>query len=173
VPDIDIVDSTWICARPAAVAAVVAEPSNWRRWWPDLELAVDEWRGEKGVRWTVRRSGARANGTMEIWLEQAFDGVVAHYFLRLDGIDGRAMRPRRAARECDRYRRRMKRLFWALGDTLDPDRIARIGRIEGSSRPAPAVAPPSTPTAVQPAPALIGHSAPVSEAVAPTAASLG
>jgi hypothetical protein len=131
VPDIDIVDSTWICARPAVVAALIAEPSNWRRWWPDLDLAVDEWRGDKGVRWTVRHARRGAVGSMEIWLEPAHDGVVAHYFLRLDAANGRPMRPGRIRRESDRQRRRMKTVFWALGDRLDPGRVSRISTPPG------------------------------------------
>jgi hypothetical protein len=126
-PDVDIVDSTWICARPASVAAVVAEPANWRRWWPDLDLAVDEWRGEKGVRWTVRSSRCGGTGSMEVWLEQSFDGVVAHYFLRLDAADGPPMKPRRARHVADTYRKRMKVVLWDLADSLDPGRISRIG----------------------------------------------
>ena len=124
-PDVDVVDSTWIGARPATVAAVVAEPSNWRRWWPDLLLEVDEWRGDKGVRWTVRAPKHGAAGTMEVWLEPAADGVVAHYFLRLDGAGGPLSR-RRRERCADRHRRRVKQVFWALGDRLDPGRLARV-----------------------------------------------
>jgi len=131
-PAVDIVDSTWICARPSTVAAVVAEPANWRRWWPDLELTLDEWRGDKGVRWTVRRSAAGDVGSMEVWLEQAFDGVAAHYFLRLDAGDGRPMTQRRSARTAHRHRRRMKQVFWALADDLDPGRIARIASPHGA-----------------------------------------
>lgn len=130
-PAIDVVDSTWICARPATVAAVVAQPSNWRHWWPDLQLDVDEWRGEKGVRWTVRAPTDRAAGTMEIWLEPAFDGVVVHYFLRMDPVRGRFGTRRRAA-IVDARRRRVKQVFWALGDQLDPGRMARVA---GSERP--------------------------------------
>jgi hypothetical protein len=130
-PDIDIVDSTWICARPSVVAAVVAEPSNWRRWWPDLDLTLDEWRGEKGVRWTVRRSAAGDVGSMEVWLEAAHDGVVAHYVLRLDGPASRRRSRRRAMQAVDTYRRHMKQVFWALADELDPGRIARISPPEG------------------------------------------
>jgi hypothetical protein len=125
-PDIDIVDSTWICARPAVVAAVVADPANWRRWWPGLELVLDEWRGDKGVRWTVRRSAVGDTGSMEVWLEPAHDGVVAHYFLRLDAPGPGGMPRRRARRTEDVSRRRMKQVFWALADELDPGRIARI-----------------------------------------------
>lgn len=128
-PDIDVLDSTWICARPAEVATIVAEPSNWRRWWPRLDLAVDEWRGDKGVRWLVRPSerGTLA-GSMEVWLEQAFDGVVVHFFLRLDATGGRPVRRRRARRIEDRYRTEVKALFWSIGDQLDPGRLARVSR---------------------------------------------
>jgi len=126
VPAVDVVDSTWICARPAAVAAVVAEPSNWRRWWPDLVVEVDEWRGNKGVRWTVKAPRAKASGTMEVWLEPAFDGVVAHYFLRLDPDPGTRMSLRRGQRWANAHRRRIKQVFWSLGDRLDPSRLARV-----------------------------------------------
>jgi hypothetical protein len=126
VPAVDVVDSTWICARPAAVAAVVAEPANWRRWWPDLVVEVDEWRGNKGVRWSVRAPRSRASGTMEVWLEPAFDGVVAHYFLRLDPDPGTQLSPRRRARCADLHRKRVKRVLWALSDQLDPSRLSRV-----------------------------------------------
>jgi hypothetical protein len=126
VPAIDIVDSTWIGARPSVVAAVVAEPSNWRRWWPDLDLTLDEWRADKGLRWVVRRSAAGDVGSMEIWLEAAHDGVVAHYFLRLDSAGPRRMSRRNVIRAVDIYRRHMKQVLWGLADELDPGRIARI-----------------------------------------------
>ncbi|MDP9116204.1 MAG: polyketide cyclase / dehydrase and lipid transport [Actinomycetota bacterium] len=124
-PAIDIVDSTWICARPAVVAAVVAEPANWRRWWPDLELTVDEWRGDRGVRWTVPRSADGLRGSMEVWLEQALDGVVLHYFLRLDPPDGARLSRAGAVRRATMHRRRIKRIFWSLSDELDPGRLQR------------------------------------------------
>jgi len=123
---IDVVDSTWICARPAVVAAIVAEPANWRRWWPELELVADELRGDKGVRWTVRPTSSGESGSMEVWLEPAFDGVVLHYLLRLDAAGGRRMGRGRQARLTHFHRRRAKRSFWALGDQLDPGRTARI-----------------------------------------------
>ena len=128
-PDIDVLDSTWIGVRPAEVAAVVAEPANWRRWWPRLDVAVDEWRGDKGVRWQVGPSeGGTVHGSMEVWLEPAFDGVVVHYFLRLDGTDGRPVPRRRSRRLEHRYRTGAKVLFWAIGDQLDPGRLARVSR---------------------------------------------
>jgi hypothetical protein len=129
VPGIDVVDSTWFAARPSTVAALVAEPANWRRWWPGLELAVDEWRKEKGVRWFVRSvagvRGPKLSGTAEVWLESMFDGVVAHLFLRLDVPAGQQL-SRRVARRVERdYRLRTKRAFWALADQLDPGRLTR------------------------------------------------
>jgi hypothetical protein len=129
VPTIDVVDSTWFAARPTAVAAIVAEPANWRRWWPSLELAVDEWRGAKGVRWFVRSATGRAaglTGTAEVWLEAANDGVVAHLFLRLDRADGAPLGRRRAERIAREFRAGTKQHFWALADQLDPGRLARL-----------------------------------------------
>ena len=67
VPQIDLVDSTWIGAPAIDVAAVIADARNWPRWWPGLELEAAEIRGAKGVRWTVRSAERRRmTGTMEI-----------------------------------------------------------------------------------------------------------
>jgi hypothetical protein len=129
VPGIDVVDSTWFAARPTAVAAIVAEPANWRRWWPSLDLAVSERRGVRGVRWVVRSGtgpAAGLTGTAEVWLEPAGDGVVAHFFLRLDRADGAPLRRRRADRIAREFRADTKRHFWALADQLDPGRLGRL-----------------------------------------------
>jgi hypothetical protein len=75
---IQVADETFVCADPVDVGTAVADPASWRRWWPDLRLSVVEDRGPAGQRWTV--SGA-LTGTMEIWLEPSFDGVILHYFL--------------------------------------------------------------------------------------------
>lgn len=125
-PQIDVVDSTWIDVSPAVVAVAVAEPANWRHWWPDLVLTVDEARGVKGMRWLVRsgRGGAVA-GSMEVWLQAMYDGTVAHFLLRLDGTR-RRLRPREGDRMGRDYRVRTKRAFWALADGLDPGRLGRV-----------------------------------------------
>jgi hypothetical protein len=110
------------------VATLVADPGNWRRWWPELALEVDEWRGEKGIRWlvpAVAGAGAGLTGTAEIWLEPMFEGVVAHFFLRLDPPAGRALTDRRRDRITSGCRGRTKQSFWALADQLDPGRAAR------------------------------------------------
>jgi hypothetical protein len=128
-PAIDVVDSTWIAARPSTVAAVLAEPVNWRRWWPGLGLRVDELRGDKGVRWFVPSvradSGCGLAGTAEVWLESTCGGVVAHFFLRLEPAPGRSAPRRLAERVTDDYRMRTKQAFWALADQLDPGRMTR------------------------------------------------
>jgi hypothetical protein len=78
---IQVADETFVCADPVDVGKAVADPASWRRWWPDLRLSVVEDRGPSGQRWTV--SGA-LTGTMEIWLEPSFDGVILHYFLHAE-----------------------------------------------------------------------------------------
>ena len=95
-PDLDLVDETFLAVPPKVVAAVFADPDAWRRFWPDLVLDVYADRGDEGLRWTVR--GALV-GTMEIWLEPVLDGTVLHYFLRADPPPGADVRPGRLRRE--------------------------------------------------------------------------
>ncbi len=122
-----MVDSTWIGVRPAALAPIVADPSNWRSWWPDLQLRVDQLRGAKGVRWIVAAGrGGSVAGSMEIWLESVDDGTVAHFFLRLDGTP-HPLRQRDRVRLERTYRTAIKQVFWQLSDRLDPGRVARVG----------------------------------------------
>jgi hypothetical protein len=78
---IQIADETFVCAHPVDVGAAVANPANWRQWWPDLRLTVVEDRGPAGHRWTVAGS---LTGTMEVWLEPALDGVILHYFMHAE-----------------------------------------------------------------------------------------
>jgi hypothetical protein len=126
-PEVDVVDSTWIGVRPAVLAPIVADPSNWRLWWPDLQLTVDQLRGPKGVRWIVAAGrGDTVAGSMEIWLESVDDGTVAHFFLRLEGRP-QPLRQRARMRLERTYRTAMKQVFWQLSDRLDPGRVARVG----------------------------------------------
>lgn len=81
VNSIQIADQTFVAAAGARVAAVIADQSSWRRWWPDLRLQLVEDRADKGIRWAV--TGA-LTGTMEVWLEPSLDGVVLHYFLHAE-----------------------------------------------------------------------------------------
>jgi hypothetical protein len=118
-PQIDVADETWIAAPQRRVAARVADPECWHRWWPELTLTLDELRGPEGVRWFV--SGP-ATGSMEVWLEPDHDGVRVHYFLRLDTSNGRRLSPRRVQRVVLAHRRRAKRVFWALKDEFEVHR---------------------------------------------------
>ena len=124
--EVDVLDATWIGVPPTAIAALVADPANWQRWWPDLDLEAAELRGPKGVRWIVRSAlGGRAAGSMEVWLQEQDDGTVAHFFLRLDGTHRPLSQRERRVTEHD-FRVRIKRVMWALGDRLDPGRLARV-----------------------------------------------
>lgn len=119
-PQIDIADETWIDAGPERVAAIVADPANWHRWWPELDLVVDRMRGAQGIRWYVRASDhVPFRGSAEIWLEPARGGVVVHYFLRLDRVPAGRITVRMARRTALAHRRRVKRIFWALKDRLE------------------------------------------------------
>jgi hypothetical protein len=119
-------DSTWIGVAPSAIAPLIADASRWSQWWPDLELRASEYRGLKGVRWLVR-SAERGlfSGSMEIWLEPVAEGVVAHYFLRLDAT-AEAPSTRERERLVHHYRTQTKRAMWAVSDAVDPGRIARV-----------------------------------------------
>jgi len=133
-PHIHLIDETWIAASPAALAAVVAEPGNWVRWWPDLELTVSRDRGIKGIEWTARTvaRGSGLAGSVEIWLEPFAEGVILHHFLRLTVVSGRPLSRRRfAARQRD-YAWRAKRVFWPVKDELE-----RAGRAPDAGRSSP------------------------------------
>jgi hypothetical protein len=78
---IQVADQTFVAASPAQAGMAVADPSSWRRWWPDLWLKVVENRAEKGIRWVV---AGPLTGTMEIWLEPSLDGAMLHYFLHAE-----------------------------------------------------------------------------------------
>lgn len=136
-PRVDVLDSTWIHARAAVVGAALAEPASWRQWWPGLDLVADELRGPEGVRWTVRSvreaPEARLRGDAEIWLQPADDGVVVHFFLRVDPAPGCEISDREAAAVARSYRTHCKQAFWALADRLDPDRFTRHTSIAHAS----------------------------------------
>jgi hypothetical protein len=123
VPDLDLVDETFLTVSPKLVAAVFAEPAAWRRYWPDLALRVYADRGDKGLRWTV--DGALV-GTMEVWLEPVLDGTLLHFFLRADLPPGR--RPRTAR---DRSRELTRRQLAARAISLELKRELENGRRPG------------------------------------------
>ena len=124
-PQLDLVDETFVVAEPARVAALVRDPRRWADWWPDLRLGVFQDRGDAGVRWNVR--GA-LTGSMEVWLEPYGDGVIVHHYVRCDPPGG-PLPPAAAARQRRRRQRHAKRVFWALKDELER------GRRPGEPRP--------------------------------------
>lgn len=132
---LDLVDESFVRADPRLVAERVHDPMLLRRWFPDLQLAVFQDRGSDGVRWTV--TGALV-GTAELWLERCGEGVLVHYYLRVDptargsATRPRALSPRRASRVADRLRRqravRFKAAVWALKDELEAGRPVGLPR---------------------------------------------
>lgn len=123
-------DETFIAASPKRVARVVADQARWRDWFPDLSLAVFMDRGQAGIRWSVTGSFV---GSTEIWLEPFADGVILHYYLRVDPTSrGSRTQPdpypitpkgRRTADQARvRAAQRAKQLFWDLKDELEGGR---------------------------------------------------
>jgi len=129
-------DETFIVAAPATVARLVADSSRWPRWWPGLVLTVAEDRGPAGIRWQVGAGTTRGRstkkspltGTMEIWVEPHQDGVIAHYYLRVDPT-GRRMRRRARHKRA----RQAKHALWSLKDELERGRP--VGEPLRSPRP--------------------------------------
>ena len=127
---IDLVDETFIVASPAQVRGPIADPSRWRRWWPEQRLQIYLDRGEKGIRWSV---SGQVIGSSEIWLEPFRDGVIVHYYLRVDPADpsspGQVRKlpdSPRGRRAADRMRRRAalawKQAVWQLKWELEGER---------------------------------------------------
>jgi ribosome-associated toxin RatA of RatAB toxin-antitoxin module len=122
-PALDISCDDLVVADPAYVAQRLGADSLWREWWPDLTLTPSERRGLEGVRWAV--TGA-AIGTAEWWLEQVRDGVVVHWYLRVD--PRRPAGPRRLTRLRERYVAQYREHIWRLKDELEGGRAAGEGR---------------------------------------------
>jgi len=125
VPQIDLIEETYLAVTPARVAAAIREPAFTDALWPDVRLAVFMDRGDAGMRWTA--TGALV-GSCEIWLEPYGDGVMAHTYLRTDATapgsttEPAVLAPRVALRELRRRAQHAKRVWWALKDTLEAGR---------------------------------------------------
>lgn len=128
VHSVQVADETFIAADPARVGAAVADPANWRRWWPDLRLAVVEERGEKGIRWTVT---GPLTGTMEIWLEPSLDGVLLHYFLHAEpsGVSAWQLARMNLARMTHRRRVAGKKMAFEVKMTLERSRPVGVSPV--------------------------------------------
>lgn len=125
---IQIADETFVAADPADVGAAVADPANWRRWWPDLRLTVVEDRGAVGHRWTI--TGA-LTGTMEVWLEPSLDGVIVHYFLHAEPAGAAAWQLARMNLAKLTHRRRVagKEMAFELKRVLEAGRPVGVSRL--------------------------------------------
>ena len=123
----DLADDTFVVADPRRVADVVADPAQWARWWPELELTVFQDRGEKGIRWTT--TGALV-GSCEIWVEPWGDGAIVHYYLRADPTcRGSATRVRTLSHRqrivvTRRWAMRTRATMNCLKDVLEGGRLA-------------------------------------------------
>lgn len=122
-PSLDISCDDLVVADPAYVAERLGADTLWREWWPELTLTPSERRGLEGVRWAV--TGA-AIGTAEWWLEQVRDGVVVHWYLRVDPVGPAG--PRRLRKLRERYVARYRERLWRLKDELEGGRAAGVGR---------------------------------------------
>lgn len=108
-PLVDVVDETFVRARPEAVRAALDEPGLLDRLWPGLEREVLQDRGPKGVRW---RAGGEVRGRLEVWLEAAHGGTIVHHFVHGEQRGG----PRSWAKV---HRRRWKRGVHEIKDRLE------------------------------------------------------
>jgi hypothetical protein len=126
VPTVDLIDETYVVAAPEAVAAAIHDRARWAVWWPGLALTVFMDRGVAGIRWSV---AGPLVGSAELWLEPVGDGVVVHYYLRVDLA--------RPVRSPDRVRRRHA-LAWKqhanrLKDELEGGRPAGEPRVKNKA----------------------------------------
>jgi ribosome-associated toxin RatA of RatAB toxin-antitoxin module len=118
-PTLDISCDDMVVADPAYVAERLGSDTLWREWWPELTLTPSERRGAEGVRWAV--TGA-AIGTAEWWLERVRDGVVVHWYLRVD--PARPVRGRALTRLRERYVTQYRERLWAFKDEAETGRAA-------------------------------------------------
>jgi ribosome-associated toxin RatA of RatAB toxin-antitoxin module len=124
-PSLDISCDDLVVADPAYVAERLGADTLWREWWPELTLTPSERRGVEGVRWAV--TGA-AIGTAEWWLEQVRDGVVVHWYLRVEPVGSTSSRRLRKLQE--RYVARYRKQIWRFKDEVESGRAAGEGRTD-------------------------------------------
>jgi ribosome-associated toxin RatA of RatAB toxin-antitoxin module len=128
-PSLDISCDDLVVADPAYVAERLGADTLWREWWPELTLTPAERRGLEGVRWAV--TGA-AIGTAEWWLEPVRDGVVVHWYLRVDPVRHTSTRKLNALKE--QYVARYRNRIWRFKDEVESGRAA--GERRTGSEPA-------------------------------------
>ena len=129
-PQLDLLDDTWIAVAPGVAAAAVAQPVRWAGWWPDFALEVQQLRGVEGVRWRVRAAD-RGSGTMEVWLEPAYEGVVLHYFLHAEptGVAAWQLAKLNLAKITHRRRVAGKKMAFEVKTTLERSRPVGVSPV--------------------------------------------
>jgi hypothetical protein len=139
VPNVDLMDETFVVASRRAVSDALHDAKLWRDWWPDLDLVVENDRGLNGLQFSV--TGGLV-GSGELWLEAWGDGVIVHVFLRADPTrPGSATEPatlklRQIWREARKRAWQTKRGMGRLKDDLEAGRAAGEPGVE----PEPAAA---------------------------------
>jgi hypothetical protein len=128
VHSVQIADETYVAADPVRIGATVGDPSNWRRWWPDLRLEVTQDRGSQGVRWAV---AGPLTGTMEIWLEPMLGGALLHYFLHAEpsGLAPSQLARRNLAKMTHRRRVAGKKMAFEVKTTLERSRPVGVSPV--------------------------------------------
>ncbi len=120
VPALELVDETFVVARPVELGRLVHDPRRWREWWPDLVLTTFMDRGDLGIRWSA--AGARWTGSVEIWLEAVAGGVLLHHYQRLDPTRATVLTARELRRARADRARSWKTHAFAVKDALEGDR---------------------------------------------------
>lgn len=126
-PQLDIVDTTFIVAPVWELRAILCDEDRWHAL--GLKVTCYEDRGMQGKRWTL--SGA-LTGTAEIWLEPAFGGVIVHSFIQADAV-GRA----RGGRLRRRFAKPLKRWILEVKRRHDAHRPAGSPGVAGTSMDPP------------------------------------
>lgn len=106
---VDVVDETFVRARPCVVRDALDAPGVLDSLWPGLTRQVAQDRGTKGVRWW---SHGEVAGRLEIWLEEVPGGTIIHHFVHGEQQSG----PRRWAQV---HRRRWKTGLHEIKDRLE------------------------------------------------------
>ena len=131
---VDLVDESFVRARPTVLRAVLEDPRLDALVWPGHEVSVTRDRGHKGRHYAV---AGRITGVAEVWLEPFDDGTIVHHYVR--GTT-RALTARSARAAVAAHRRRFKIVLNAVKDALEADTLS-----SWTNAPAPASSSPPIP----------------------------
>ena len=109
---VDLVDESFVRARPTVLRAVLEDPRLDALVWPGHEVSVTRDRGHKGRHYAV---AGRITGVAEVWLEPFDDGTIVHHYVQARTSD-RWRSPSAVAR---RHAHAWKREITAIKDELE------------------------------------------------------